>query len=200
MSGKRVVGLTGGIGVGKSTVAAMLAERGATIVDCDDLGRIVVEPGGGAYAGLVEAFGEEILQPNGQLDRPKLGSVVFNDKAALDRLNSITHPAIDAEIAACIEAADGHPVVLDMAVLTESKLGKGQYGEVLVVEAPLEVRLERLLTNRAMSNEQAMARINSQATDEQRREIADYVIKNDGSSETLKETVDALWSKANFDQ
>lgn len=198
MTTKRVIGLTGGIGVGKSTVAAMLAGHGATIVDCDDLGRQVVEPGGRAYQPLIDAFGTDIIAEDGRVDRPKLGGIVFNDPSALAKLNAVTHPAIDAEIADAISDAEGHPVILDMAVLTESDLGKGQYGEVLVIEAPLEARLARLLETRGMSGEQAMARINSQSSDEQRRAIADYLITNDGSEAELQAAVQALWEQANL--
>ena len=198
MSERRVIGLTGGIGVGKSTVAALLAEHGATIVDCDDLGRLVVEPGGRAYQPLIDTFGTDIIGEDGRVDRPKLGAIVFNDQSALSKLNAVTHPAIDAEIADCIRAATSDPVILDMAVLTESNLGSGQYGEVLVVEAPMEDRLRRLGETRAMTDEQAMARINSQATDEQRRAIADYLITNDGTEADLRSTVEAFWRTADL--
>ena len=198
MSERRVIGLTGGIGVGKSTVAALLAEHGATIVDCDDLGRLVVEPGGRAYQPLIDTFGTDIISEDGRVDRPMLGAIVFNDQSALSKLNAVTHPAIDAEIADCILAATSDPVILDMAVLTESNLGSGQYGEVLVVEAPMEDRLRRLGETRGMTDEQAMARINSQATDEQRRAIADYLITNDGTEADLRSTVEAFWRTANL--
>ncbi len=198
MAEKRVIGLTGGIGVGKSTVAALLEELGAAIVDCDDLGRLVVEPDGRAYDDLIAAFGRDILQSDGRLDRPKLGAVVFNDADQLATLNAITHPAIDAEIAASIEQAEGHPVILDMAVLTESNLGKGQYGEVIVVEAPLQTRLDRLAVNRGMSEEEATARINSQASDDERRAIADYLITNDDTEAALQGAIVALWEQARF--
>jgi dephospho-CoA kinase len=198
MSERRVIGLTGGIGVGKSTVAALLAEHGATIVDCDDLGRLVVEPGGRAYQPLIDTFGTDIISEDGRVVRPKLGAIVFNDQSALSKLNAVTHPAIDAEIADCIRAATSDPVILDMAVLTESNLGSGQYGEVLVVEAPMEDRLRRLGETRGMTDEQAMARINSQATDEQRRAIADYLITNDGTEADLRSTVEAFWRTADL--
>ena len=193
---KRVIGLTGGIGAGKSTVAAILAEFGATIVDCDELGRLVVEPDGRAYGALVDEFGEGVLQPDGRLDRAALGSIVFNDREALARLNAITHPAIDAEIATLIDAAPAGPVVLDMAVLVESELGKGQYQDVLVVEAPSETRLTRLKADRGMTEEDARARIASQATDEQRRAVADHIIVNDGSTDDLATAVTRFWTEA----
>ncbi|MEM9566029.1 MAG: dephospho-CoA kinase [Actinomycetota bacterium] len=193
---ERVVGLTGGIGVGKSTVAAELARLGATIVDCDGLGRQVVEPDGRAYGPLVERFGREVLQPDGAVDRPALGAVVFADEAALADLNAITHPAIDVEIAAAVAAATTPTVVLDMAVLVETELGAGQYHEVLVVEAPIEVRLDRLKRDRGMPEEAAMARIASQADDEARRAVADHVIVNDGDRAELRDRVDRYWAVA----
>lgn len=193
---RRVIGLTGGIGVGKSTVAAELERLGATIVDCDGLGRVVVEPDGLAYGPLVEHFGRGILQADGRLDRPQLASRVFGDPEALGELNAITHPAIDVEIARSIAAADTPTVVLDMAVLVESDLGKGQYTEVLVVEAPLEVRLERLARDRGMPEDQARARIASQVGDAERRAVADHVIVNDGSVDDLRAAVERYWDEA----
>lgn len=189
----RVIGLTGGIGVGKSTVARLLEQLGATVVDCDDLGRLVVEPGGRAYEPLVAHFGPDVVGADGRLDRPALASVVFNDEAALAQLNAITHPAIDTEITARIEAAGTPTVVLDMAVLVESDLGKGQYDEVLVVEAPLATRLERLRVDRGMAEADALARISSQASDEVRRRVADHVISNAGSLSELAATVEDYW-------
>jgi dephospho-CoA kinase len=195
-TGRRVVGLTGGIGVGKSTVAAELSRLGATIVDCDGLGRVVVEPGGLAYEPLVARFGPGILEADGRVDRPELASRVFGDPEALADLNAVTHPAIDIEIARAIAAADTPTVVLDMAVLVESDLGKGQYDEVLVVEAPLAVRLERLARDRGMDEDQARARIASQVDDAQRREVADHVLVNDGSLGELRDAVRRYWDEA----
>ena len=194
--GPRVIGLTGGIGAGKSTVAAELARLGATVVDCDQLGRVVVEPGGRAYDALVERFGSEILQDDGSVDRPALASVVFADPDALADLNGITHPAIDAEIADAIAEAGTPTVVLDMAVLVETELGAGQYREVLVVEAPEAIRLERLARDRGMPDDQARARMANQADDEARRAVADHVIVNDGDRETLVAAVGRYWSAA----
>ena len=188
-TGKLVIGLTGGIGVGKSTVATMLADLGATIVDCDELGRRVVEPDGPAFAPLVARFGDGVVGDDGRLDRPALASIVFDDPDALQDLNAITHPAIDGEIAAEIAAATGAPVVLDMAVLVESELGKGQYEQIVVVEAPIDVRLHRLTAERGMPEEAARARIASQATDEERRAVADHVIENDVSLDELRRQV-----------
>lgn len=189
-----VVGLTGGTGVGKSTVAALLAERGAIVVDCDDLGRQVVAPGGAALPGLADRFGPDILTSDGTLDRARLASIVFHDAEALADLNRITHPAIDDLIAQRIAAAEATDiVVLDMAVLVESDLGKGQYHLVVVVETDLETRIERL-AGRGMDPEDARSRIASQASDAQRRAVADLVITNDGDLAALTPIVDGLWS------
>lgn len=189
-----VIGLTGGIGVGKSTAAAIMADLGATVVDCDGLGRLVVEPDGRAYHDVVARFGAEIVQPDRSIDRQQLASIVFADADALADLNAITHPAIDAEIAAAIAAAPTAPVVLDMAVLVETELGRGQYHKVVVVESPLPVRLERLRATRDMPEEEAMARIANQADDEARRAVADHIIVNDGSLHDLRASVVTTWS------
>lgn len=189
-----VVGLTGGIGVGKTTVARLLEKLGAIVVDCDGLGRLVVEPGGRAYEAVLETFGHHLKKPDGTIDRPGLAAIVFNDPGALAVLNSITHPAIDAEIAVRLRAAPADAiVVLDMAVLVETKLGEGQYEVVVVVEAPVEVRLERL-AGRGMNREDALARMASQATDEQRRAKGDLFVTNGGTEAELAVAVDALWA------
>lgn len=194
--GPRVIGLTGGIGAGKSTVAAELARLGATVVDCDGLGRVVVEPDGRAYDALVARFGTDVLHEDGTVDRAALASVVFADPDALADLNGITHPAIDIEIADAIAGADTAVVVLDMAILVETDLGAGQYHEVLVVEAPADVRLARLSRDRGMPDDQARARMASQASDEDRRKVADHVLVNDGSPDDLVAAVHRYWSDA----
>jgi dephospho-CoA kinase len=189
----RVIGLTGGIGSGKSTVASMLGALGAFVVDCDGLGRQVIEPHGRAYAKVIDRFGHDIVRDDGQIDRGALAAIVFRDEKALAALNAISHPAIDAEIADRIaDAAEDQIVVLDMAVLVETDLGAGQYDTVVVVEAPLDVRLVRL-AQRGMAEDDARARIASQATDEQRREVADYIIDNAGGIEELRDEVNDLW-------
>jgi dephospho-CoA kinase len=185
--------LTGGIGTGKTTVAALLHELGAVIVDCDALGRLVIEPGGRAFAAVVERFGPGILDAHGHISRPALAAIVFNDPAALQSLNGISHPAIDVEIALRIAAAPADAVVvLDMAVLVETRLGAGQYSKVIVVEAPLDVRLARLAV-RGMDPDDARARIAAQATDDERRAVADHVIDNGGTIDDLRRQVDAVW-------
>ena len=190
-----VVGLTGGIGVGKTTAAAILAELGAVIVDCDQLGRDVAASDGLAFPGIVERFGDGVVGDDGELDRAALASIVFNDSEALIDLNAITHPAIDTEIDRAIERAGSEAtVILDMAVLVESNLGAGRYQQVLVIESPLEQRLERLAEQRKMDPEDARARIASQASDEERRAVADYVVANDGDTEKLRSALRSWWN------
>jgi len=194
---RRVVGLTGGIGVGKSTAAAILADLGAVIVDCDQIGRDVARSDGAAYPGMVERFGPGVVGADGEIDRPALAAIVFNDPAALADLNAITHPAIDAVIAERIAAAPADAtVILDMAVLVESDLGKGQYSEVLVIEAPLQDRLDRLSQQRGMDPADARARIASQVSDDERRAVADHVVVNDGDVEVLRRRLEAWWADA----
>lgn len=187
-----VVGLTGGMGTGKTTVAGLLGRHGADVVDCDGLGRLVVEPGGRAHQPVIDRFGPSVVRPDGTLDRPALASIVFNDPAALAELNGLTHPAIDAEIAQRIAATTAPVVVLDMAVLVETSLGAGQFEVVVVVEAPLELRLDRL-EQRGVTRDDARARIASQATDEQRRAVADHIVTNDADLAHLERQVYALW-------
>lgn len=187
-----MVGLTGGIGSGKSTVAALLARAGATIVDCDGLGRLVVEPGGSAHQAVIDAFGPTIVDGDGRIDRAVLAAIVFADDQALDRLNRLTHPAINAEIARRIAAAETPLVVLDMAVLVETDLGRGLYDLVVVVEAPRPQRVARLVEDRGMDPADVEARMAAQATDEQRRAVADHVVVNDGDLDALTASVSAL--------
>ena len=189
-----VIGLTGGIGVGKSTAASVIEELGAVVVDCDQLGRDVAASNGSAFPGIVERFGTAIVGADGELDRAALASLVFNDPDALTALNSITHPAIDAEIEAAIAAADpSQRVVLDMAVLVESDLGAGQYGYVLVIESPLAQRIERLVQQRGMTPDDVRSRIASQAGDDERRAVADHVIVNDGDHDALRHAITEWW-------
>lgn len=190
-----VIGLTGGIGVGKTTAANILAELGAIVIDCDQLGRDVAASDGLAFPGMVERFGDGVVGPDGELDRAALASIVFNDPQALADLNSITHPAIDTEIDLAIErAATDATVVLDMAVLVESNLGAGRYQQVLVIESPLDQRLDRLGQQRKMDPDDARARMASQATDEERRAVADHVIANDSDTEALRAALTAWWN------
>lgn len=200
----KVIGLTGGIGAGKSTAAAVLAGCGATVVDCDALGHLVVEPGGRAYEAVLARFGKELRHPDGGIDRRALAAIVFADPDALGDLNAITHPAIDTEIEAAVHAARAADpeavVVLDMAVLVETELGRGSYGEVLVIEAPRSERLRRLVAERGMSEADAEARMAAQATDDERRAVADHVIVNDGDVALLTERIRAWWTDRGVDR
>jgi dephospho-CoA kinase len=189
------VGLTGGIGSGKSTVAARLAELGAVVIDSDLLAREVVSVGSPGLARLVERFGPDVLAADGSLDRPKLGRLVFADPAALADLNAIVHPLVRARSEALTASAAARgvaAVVQDVPLLVETGLAGG-YDKVIVVEAPLELRLQRL-AGRGLDAETARARIAAQATDEQRRAVADIVIDNSGSPAELAARVDAAWA------
>ena len=193
-----IVGLTGGIGAGKSTVAAMLQERGATIVDVDAIGRAVLEPGGRAFTAVAATFGPAVVDADGRIDRAALARIVFADAEQLDRLTAISYPAINAELVDLLDALprDGI-VVLDMAILVEGNLGRPDpehsYEYVVTVEAPEEQRIARAVA-RGMSEADARRRLASQASEADRRAVADTVIVNDGSVDTLAAAVDRLWA------
>ena len=191
------VGLTGGIGSGKSAVSAELAGHGAVVIDADAIAREVVEPGTSGLAAVVEAFGEGVLAPDGSLDRPRLGEIVFADGASLERLNAIVHPLVgerSAELMARAEA-DGAPVVVyDVPLLVENGL-QSLYDVVVVVDTPDEVRVQRVVENRGMDPEQVWARIRAQADREARLAAADLVVDNSGSRERLAERVARVWEE-----
>ncbi|MGW7083026.1 dephospho-CoA kinase [Streptomyces sp. NPDC054871] len=188
------VGLTGGIGAGKSEVSRLLVASGAVLIDADKIAREVVEPGTPGLAKVVEAFGQEILAPDGTLDRPKLGSVVFADPRKLAVLNSIVHPLVGARSAELEEAASEDAVVIhDVPLLAENGLAP-LYDLVVVVDARPETQLDRLVRLRGMSEEDARARMAAQATREKRLEIADIVIDNDGPLEGLGQRVAVVWA------
>lgn len=191
-----LVGLTGGIGAGKSTVAAALHERGAAVVDADLIAREVVEPGGAAYAPLVERFGSGVLQADGRLDRQALADVVFKDPAALEDLNGITHPAIGMVVAERIAAAAAtHDiVVLDIPLLSITTKARIGFDLVVVVDAPEDVAVERLVGQRKFTESDARARIAAQITREERKALADFVIENAGDRAALEAEIDRLWS------
>lgn len=191
------VGLTGGIGAGKSEVSRLLDRRGAIIVDADRIAREVVEPGTPGLDAVVAEFGEEILTPDGALDRPRLGSIVFHDEERRSALNAIVHPLVGERSAelerwAEQEHGPGAIVVHDVPLLTENGLAP-LYDRVVVVEAPEEVRLERLKRSRGMAEEEARARMAAQATREQRLAVADLVIDNSGSVADLEARLAEVW-------
>jgi dephospho-CoA kinase len=188
------IGLTGGIGSGKSTVAGLLAARGARIVDADRIAREVVEPGTPGLEAVVVAFGQEVLTPEGALDRPALAAVVFADPDARRRLDGIVHPLVRARATELVAAAPPDAVVVqDVPLLVETGQA-GSYDLVLVVEADLDTRVRRLV-GRGLSEEDARARIAAQASDEQRRAVADVVLDNSGSVEDLEAQVDRFWAE-----
>ena len=188
------IGLTGGIGSGKSTVSALLAERGAVIVDADRIAREVVEPGTPGLAAVVAAFGEGVVGPDGGLDRPALAAVVFVDPEARAQLDGIVHPLVRARAAEVAAAAPRDAVLVhDIPLLVETGQA-GRYELVLVVQADLDTRVTRLVT-RGMGEGDARARIAAQATDEQRAAVADVVLDNSGTREELAAQVDRFWTE-----
>jgi dephospho-CoA kinase len=192
---RRLVGLTGGIGSGKSTVAGLLRAKGATVVDADQVARAVVEPGEPALAKLVERFGDGILAADGRLDRAALAAIAFADEDGRKALGEITWPAIGEEFERQIrDAADDAIVICDVPLLVESKAAAARpYVAVLVVEAPLELRLDRLEI-RGVPRDDAERRMAAQATDEERREVATHLIDNGGDLESLSRQVDDVWA------
>ncbi|NJP32392.1 dephospho-CoA kinase [Micromonospora thermarum] len=188
------VGLTGGIGSGKSAVASRLAERGAVVVDSDRIARDVVAPGTEGLAEIVAAFSERVLGPDGALDRAALGAVVFADEAARRTLESITHPRVRARSAELVAAAAPDAIVVnDVPLLVEVGLAP-TYHLVVVAETAVPTRLERLARDRGMDPAEARRRIAAQADDTRRRAAADVVLTNDGTLADLHAAVDALWT------
>ena len=186
-------GLTGGIGAGKSTVAALLEERGAVVTSADEVARDVVSPGSDGLAAVVAEFGDGILAPDGSLDRSALGRLVFSDDLRRARLEEILLPLIAAEAWARMDTIPaGQVVVYDVPLLVEGQM-QDMFDLVIVVEADLELRLERL-SERGMNRDEALARIAVQATDEERRGVADVSVSNSGAMEDLSAEVDRLWS------
>ena len=190
-----LVGLTGGIASGKSTVSAMLAERGAEVIDADHIARQVVMPGTPAWCKIREHFGPGVLHPDGQIDRQALAAIVFADKTRLALLNEITHPAIFARIADRLEAHHGQDVivVLDAALLIEAGLAEG-VDVVIVTSSPREIQVERLAA-KGVGERDASNRIAAQLAPEKRLARADIVIDNSGSLEDLGRRVDEIWAQ-----
>ena len=195
----RLIGLTGGIGSGKSTVARLFAERGAIVVDADQVAREVVEPGEPALAEIVQHFGPDVVDAEGRLDRPALAAIVFGDDEARRALEAITHPRIGERIgehveqARADEAADGRErvVVVDHPLLGESGAVVG-FDTVVVVETPVDVRVRRLVDARGMDEADARARVAAQADDATRRAAATHLIDNGGEPDALGAQVDAV--------
>ena len=189
------IGLTGGIASGKSVVASRLAELGAVLVDADALARDVVEPGTPGLARVVDAFGQGILDAAGRLDRPALGAIVFQDPSRRDVLNGIIHPLVREAAAGIVATAgDGDIVVQDIPLLVETGQGSS-FHLVLVVDAPDDVRVARMLDHRRMTREEALSRMAAQAPRADRLAAADVVLDNSGSPDALLALVDRLWAE-----
>jgi dephospho-CoA kinase len=199
------VGLTGGIGSGKSEVARRLVAHGAVLIDADVAARDVVVPGSRGLSQIVAAFGDDVLSPDGSLDRARLGEIVFGDPELRAKLNAIVHPLVREWMGAAertaVQAAGpsvaktpGPIVVHDVPLLAESR-GKGGFDLVIVVDVSPELQVERLVSQRGMTSDQARARMNAQASREQRLEVADIVIDNSGSLDDLDHRVAEVWAE-----
>ncbi len=195
-----LIGLTGGIASGKSTVARLLRERGAAVIDADVIAEEVRRPGGEGFDAIVARFGPEILADNGEIDRRKLGARVFRDDEARLSLQAITHPLIYAEIVDQIKDLAGthEMVVVDAALLVETLPDRGRalgLDALVVVAADSDVQLDRLARDRGMTSQDAALRIAAQAPIEKKLAVADYIIDNRGSLEDLEDSVDLLWNE-----
>jgi dephospho-CoA kinase len=188
------VGLTGGIASGKSTVSSILRELGAVVIDADLIAREVVAAGTPGLAAVVEAFGPEMLTPDGELDRPRMGALVFADEAQRRVLEAIVHPLVFERYAELEAAAPTDGIVVhDIPLLVESGRAE-EFDAVIVVDAPEELQVERMVRDRGWTEDDARARIAAQATREQRRAVATYLIENTGSREDLRRRVEDVHS------
>jgi dephospho-CoA kinase len=189
-----VVGLTGGIGSGKSAALERFRELGAVVIDSDDVAREVVAPGTDGLAAVLARFGPSVVRVDGTLDRPMLASIVFSDDAARADLEAITHPLVRAEVRRRVSAAPSDSIVVNAVPLLVETGIAGEYDRVVVVESPEEQRVSRLVRSRGMSREEALARMAAQASDDARRAVAWRVIVNDGSLDDLRSAVDEVWA------
>ena len=188
-----LLGLTGGIGSGKSTVSAEFARRGAIVIDADLVVRELQSPGGAVLAAMVEHFGDTILAADGTLNRQSVADIVFNDPEQLKALNAIVHPKVGAEIDGRIEAERDteNVVILDVPLLVESKAYETE--GIIVVDTDPEIAVERLVESRGFKADDARARMKLQATREERRAVAAFIVPNDGSQEELMTHIDKCW-------
>lgn len=193
-----VIGLSGGIGSGKSTVATMLAELGACVIDADRVGHETYLPGSEGFRRIVEAFGPGVVGPDGKIDRPALGRIVFTDTGALARLNAIVHPLIVAElfrrIAAAREESSDRPVVIEAAILAEAGW-RALFDRLWVVSVRPETAIARVTASRGMTREDVERRLAAQMPDAERRRLADVVIENEGSRDELRARVEEAWNQ-----
>ena len=191
---KYVIGLTGNIGSGKSTVLRMLEQLGAKVIDADNLAHEVMRKGTSVWQAIVDAFGDEILTPGGVIDRKRLGSLVFDDREALERLENIVHPAVDERFREIIQEADEQVIVVEAVKIIES----GIYPELSalwLVTCPAEERLRRLLETRGVNEEEVRERLKAQMTEEKQAQLADVVIDNSGTPPQTWEQVRREWNK-----
>lgn len=189
------VGLTGAVASGKSAVAAKLAALGAVVIDADKLARQVVEPGTPGLGAIKDTFGDDVLLPDGSLDRPALAAIVFSDEAQRAKLNAIVHPLVREQAQKLRDAAPAQALVVeDIPLLVESGQAE-KFDAVVVVQAPLEERIRRMVYDRGWTEADAKARIAAQATDEQRAAVADYLLDNSGSLAELEAQVESLYQQ-----
>jgi dephospho-CoA kinase len=191
-----LVGLTGGIGSGKSTVAAGLAERGAAVVDADAISREILEPGGPAYQPVVDRFGPGVVRADGTVDRPALAAAVFGDPDALADLNDLTHPVIGRVMGERMlqVASEGRIVVLDIPLLNIATKAQFQFGAVVVVDTPEDLAVARLVEQRGFTETDALARVAAQISREDRCRLADVVLDNHGDRIALEGEIDRVWA------
>lgn len=189
-----LIGLTGNIATGKSEVARLLAERGAQVIDADQVAHQVMQPGGPAYAAVIATFGQGILAADGTIDRARLGAIVFRDPAALRRLEAAVHPATIAELDRRIAAATAPVVVVEAIKLIEAGMHR-HYDALWVVAAPRPLQIARLMETRGLSQAEAALRVDAQPPQEDKIALADLVIVNDGDREQLREQVEAAWAQ-----
>ena len=191
-----LVGLTGGIGSGKSTVAAGLAERGAAVVDADAISREILEPGGPAYQPVVDRFGPGVVRADGTIDRPALAAAVFGDPDALADLNDLTHPVIGRVMGERMlqVASEGRIVVLDIPLLNIATKAQFQFGAVVVVDTPEDLAVARLVEQRGFTETDALARVAAQISREDRCRLADVVLDNHGDRIALEGEIDRVWA------
>jgi dephospho-CoA kinase len=187
-----LVGLTGGIASGKSYVASLLAEHGASTIDADDVARQVVAPGTSGLAEVVEAFGDEVILATGELDRQKLGDIVFSNPERRLQLESILHPLIKIRTTELINSQTSAIVVYSVPLLVEANVGY-PFDTVITVEAGADNQVERLVRSRSLSEEEARKRVSAQTTPSNRKARADYVIDSSGTKEQTKQQVDIVW-------
>ncbi|HEY2642782.1 MAG TPA: dephospho-CoA kinase [Galbitalea sp.] len=200
-----LIALTGGIASGKSTVGKRLVELGAVLVDADVLAREVVEPGTPGLAAIEREFGASVIAPDGSLNRPALGAIIFADADKREALNAITHPAIWHRAKQLFDDAEAHDpdavVVYDVPLLAEASGDRQmKFDLVVVTDADAEIRIDRMIEERGMTREQAEGRLGAQASDEERLRLADVVIDTNGTMEHTREQVDALWASLRADR